>query len=166
MFVTTQTKTAQREALFCRNCALLGSAKEAATLAGYPAKSLDKTLRALLAREEIREKIAEELRALSGEAIRGLALRGLCRIAFGGVSDAVKLAYLEEAPSPGVLSGMDLFALSELRRPKSGGCEIRFYDRIKALELLLQHGGEKEREQSGFLEALLGAAEKGEDGAV
>lgn len=78
----------------------------------------------------------------------------------------MRLAYLEEDPGPELLHSLDLYALSELRRPKGGGCEIRLYDRMKALELLLQHAGSPGAGASGFLEALRDAAAGKEPGAV
>lgn len=51
---------------------------------------------------------------------------------------------------------MNLFAVSEIRRPKGGGMEIRFFDRIEALRLL----SELESADSGA-DGLLRAIEAG-----
>ena len=75
------------------------------------------------------------------------AKEGFRRLAFGGIHDAVRLLFCED---------MDLFAVSEIRRPKNGGMEIRFFDRIEALRLL------SELETSGTgAQALLSAIESG-----
>ena len=60
--------------------------------------------------------------------------RGYERIAFGGVGDAVRLLFCGEEPP--ALDGMDLFLISEIRRPKGGGLEIKFFDRLRALQCL------------------------------
>lgn len=60
------------------------------------------------------------------------AKEGFHRLAFGGIHDAVRLLFCEDV-NPRTLKNMDLFAVSEIRRPKNGGMEIRFFDRIEAL---------------------------------
>lgn len=62
---------------------------------------------------------------------------GLERIAFGGVNDAVSLLFQTE-PDPEELRRLDLYSVAEIRRMKDGGIEIKFYDRMKALECLRQ----------------------------
>lgn len=83
------------------------------------------------------------------------AKEGFRRLAFGGIHDAVRLLFCEDV-NPRTLKNMDLFAVSEIRRPKNGGMEIRFFDRIEALRLL------SELETSGTgVQALLSAIESG-----
>lgn len=62
-------------------------------------------------------------------------LRRLCEIAFSPANDAVKLAFLEN-PKPSAIDSLDLSAVSEIKRAANGAFEIRFADRIKALDLL------------------------------
>ena len=64
-----------------------------------------------------------------------LAAAGYYRMAFGGVADALKLLYTEN-PTDEQLSEMDLFMISEIKKPKDGMLEIKFFDRLKALEKL------------------------------
>ncbi len=66
--------------------------------------------------------------------------RGYERLAFGSIQDAVKLLFCEEL-DPEWLSGLDLFPVSEIKRPKGGGMEIKFVDRLKAMERLEELGG-------------------------
>ncbi len=68
---------------------------------------------------------------------REQALEGLSHIAFGGVTDPIRLLFCEEV-TPAALRKMDLYTISEIKRPRGGGMEIRFYDRIKALQSLLE----------------------------
>lgn len=77
---------------------------------------------------------------------------GYRRLAFGPVGDAVRLAFLEEGESPDY-DGLDLFNVSEIRRVK-GGVEVRFYDRLAALDRLWQVQREESRRETGFYDAL------------
>ena len=64
-----------------------------------------------------------------------LAVLGYRRLAFGGVNDAVSLICSENAMEQD-LSGMDFYMISEIKKPKDGALEVKFFDRIKALEKL------------------------------
>ncbi len=88
-----------------------------------------------------------------------LVLEGLRELAFGEVNDAVRLAFSDEMPSPEMLAGMRLFNVSEIKRVKGGGVEIKFFDRIKALEKLYEcsHAGDSGAAAASLLEALAGA---------
>lgn len=78
-------------------------------------------------------------------------LRGYQRIAFGSVSDPVRLLFCEDIEPRG-LKDMDLFSISEIKRVK-GGMEIKFFDRIRALQCM-QELNVEEKEPFGFYEAL------------
>ncbi len=88
---------------------------------------------------------------------------GLRRLAFGGCGDAVALAFAEELPPPNVIEEMDLFNVSEIKRVKGGGVEIKFFDRLKALEKLYELETKQENKNSaaGLIEALSASAERG-----
>ena len=60
---------------------------------------------------------------------------GLERLAFGSVGDAVKLLFCEEI-SPRMLNRLDLFPVAEIKRPKGGGVEMKFFDRLRAMQCL------------------------------
>ena len=66
-----------------------------------------------------------------------LVTTGLERLAFGCINDAVSLASSDEFPPPQKLLELDLFNVSEIKRVKGGGIEIKFNDRLKAMEALL-----------------------------
>ena len=92
-----------------------------------------------------------------------LAAAGYYRMAFGGVADALKLLYTEN-PTDEQLSEMDLFMISEIKKPKDGMLEIKFFDRLKALEKL---GCQQENSSgvSGLFDAIgRGAKTLGSDG--
>ena len=70
-----------------------------------------------------------------GEKSRRRGKRGYDRLAYGGLADAVRLRCTEE-PDLAALDKMDLYNIAEIKRPKGGGMEIKFFDRIKALQSL------------------------------
>ena len=56
-------------------------------------------------------------------------------MAFGCSGDGIKLLFKDEVTEEEIDS-MDLFNISEIKRKKGGDIEIKFFDRIKALERL------------------------------
>ena len=60
----------------------------------------------------------------------------------------------ENSLSAEEIEKLDLFNVSEIKRPKGGGLEIKFFDRLKALEKLAALGGAEENSQSSFIKAL------------
>lgn len=143
-------KLTEKELLFCAYYADGGDARGCAARAGFsvmPQRSAAK----LLAREDIRAEISrleKEKRAV------GSVERGLLRLAFGSVADAMKLMMCENSMTAEEIERLDLFNVSEIKRPKGGGLEIKFFDRIKALERLEKLGGGEENTQSSFIKAL------------
>ncbi len=142
MSLTKKEKDFCRYFLFCKN------SREAASKAGFVFPELA-GLR-LLERREIKEEIA----SLKIEQERYAdAADGLRRIAFGSVSDAVKLAF--SGGDMHDLDKLDLFSVSEIKIPKGGGMELKFYDRIKALEALATIGDGAGDNSAPFIEAIV-----------
>lgn len=80
---------------------------------------------------------------------------GFRRLAFGDIQDAVKLLFETEENILSSLPSLDLFNISEIKRQKGGGMEIKFFDRIKALEKLREITGADERQTAlSFYDAL------------
>ena len=103
--------------------------------------------------EKLLEKMREEW---NGQIRREDAIRRLCELAFGRANDAVKLA-LQPGRDP---SGLDLAAVSELKTKPDGTVEVKFIDRVKALEVLchlLSENGD------GAVELFRALAEAGEE---
>ena len=99
-----------------------------------------------------RKDIADEIEALARQrekSLANMASVGYQRLAFGNISDAVSLLYMEN-PSRADLSTMDLFLVSEIKRPKDGSMEIKFFDRLKALEKLESKSEEENGAKSLF----------------
>ena len=108
---------------FCCNYIFLGSVDEAAVRAGFPReKALAEGIE-LLKTDECRQLIAQ-LRSVLADS--GNVSAGLKRLAFGSCSDAE------------IIERLDLFNVSEIKRVKGGGVEVKFFDRMKAMEKLFE----------------------------
>jgi len=59
-------------------------------------------------------------------------IAGYRKLAFGAGNDALRLLFCED-PSAEELAALDIFNVSDIKRPKSGGLEIKFFDRCEAL---------------------------------
>lgn len=97
-----------------------------------------------------------ELLSGSGEVITGLK-----RLAFGSCKDAAVLAFTEELPPPDVIERLDLFNVSEIKRVKGGGVEVKLFDRLKALEKLfeLENSFSDRSSAAGLISALMSGEE-------
>lgn len=144
----------KREKLFCLLYSKRCSGREAAYLAGYTSFP-EITAHRLLQKAEIRQ----ELKRLSENETPGksLAEAGLRRLAFASPADAVRLLLADDQEELDPQS-LDLFGVSEIKRAKGGGIEIKFFDRLKALERLYEIGEDRGQGLSSLLEALDNAA--------
>ena len=141
----------KKEKTFCRVYAALNNLKEAAVHAGYPADSAQRVAEELIARDDILREV-QRVSSKNAESLCDRAIAGLLRLAFGNYDDCIKLLYCDEEPD---LSAMNLFNISEIKRPKGGGLEIKFADRMKALALLYEIGKQSDDEESlSFFECL------------
>ena len=86
------------------------------------------------------------------------ALRYLKRLAFYRPNDAIRIA-MEEGEVD--VRRLKLEGVSEFKRHANGAVEIKFFDRLKALELLLEL--QEERAPTGTLESFLKGVAEGED---
>lgn len=138
-----------KERLFCRLAADGYSTRDAAVKSGYHVFP-ERSAAALLERGEIKAEIE---RLSKAHAVgRDEIAAGLRRLAFGSVADAVRLACTDE-PGPGEIDEMDLFCVSEIKRGKNG-VEIKFFDRLKALQFLGQLSSGTEDTAEPFYRAL------------
>ncbi len=144
-----------REKKFCIFYVNSGSFKEAALMAGYD--NPEKSGAALIVRDSISSEI-ERLFKLKEKNLRRQALTGYERLSFGSVNDAVKLMFCDN-PEGSELEAYDLFNVAEIKRPKDGAMEIKFFDRIKALEKLEAAGEESQNKNSSFYNALISGIE-------
>lgn len=93
---------------------------------------------------------------------------GLKQLAFGKCNDAVFLAFADELPPPSVIEKLDLFNVSEIKRVKGGGVEIKLFDRLEALEKLyeIENSSESNSKAKELINALVLSAEGGEGNEV
>lgn len=89
---------------------------------------------------------------------RKRALLGYERLAFGSTADAFRLLMSTAEDAPDV-DKLDLFNVSEIKKPKDGAMEIKFFDRLKALEQLGDIP-ESTDTAASFYEALTKSAER------
>ena len=68
-------------------------------------------------------------------------IAGYRKLAFGPGNDVLQLLFCDEQPCPETLASLDIFNVSDIKRPKGGGLEIRFYNRFEALARLVEVGG-------------------------
>jgi len=121
-----------KEKDFCHIFAETRDKRRSAFEAGYrilPNKSAFK----LLGKQKIRDYLDSILK--DGENFSGEVEAGFRRLAFGSCADAVKLLFAESMTDEQIES-LDLFNVSDIKKSKGGAVEIKFFDRIKALEAL------------------------------
>ena len=89
---------------------------------------------------------------------------GLSRLAFGAANDAAKLVFADDLPPKEMLDALDLFHVSELKRVKGGGVEVKLFDRQRAMERLLELSASADASASAaaLLSALSGEPEHAE----
>lgn len=90
------------------------------------------------------------------EKLRKEVMKSLIALSSGRQCDVMKLIFSGEELSPEVMKKMDFSSVSEVKRLRDGGVEIKFFDRYRALELLLKAIQEEEGETTlrQFYEAL------------
>ena len=145
-----------REREFCRLMTVYADPIRAAKEAGY--KHPQAAWSELTAREEIVSEIrhrCENMRSI----YENTAICGLYKLAYGGVSDALTLVYQDNLSEKELLA-LDLMNVSEIKRTDKG-IEIKFCDRIKAIDKLQEVLGSdtEQKTGSGLLDAILLSAE-------
>lgn len=144
---------------FCCYYVMLGNVEEAAEKAGFgKGNALAEGVKCLKS-AECRRTIAG-LRDILSDS--GNVAAGLKRLAFGNCKDAVYLVFADELPPPDVIERLDLFNVSEIKRVKGGGVEVRLFDRLKALEKLaeLENSCSDRNKAAGLIAALTASAEE------
>ncbi|MBQ7580621.1 MAG: terminase small subunit [Clostridia bacterium] len=123
-------KLSKKERLFCLYFSSMRNAREAACSAGYVMPFASGA--ALLQKESIKKEIE---RLSTEKNVSDEVGAGFRRLAFGSPADCIKLLFREEMTDD-ELEKLDLFNLSEIKKAKNGSIEIKFFDRIKAMEHL------------------------------
>ena len=128
-----ENKLTKKELDFCRWYAILRNPKEAALKSGYTVLPEYRGIN-LLSKKHIASKIKEL--EIENQTDSNLVSAGLSRLAFGSISDAVKLILSATSDNPPQPDTLDLFNVSEIKFTNGKGMEIKFFDRLKALEQL------------------------------
>ncbi len=161
MTIRKKNRLTEREKNFCIFYAYFGDAGEAAAQAGY--RQPEKSGLKLLARGDIGkelDRLLEQQQKREGNRARA----GYERLAFGSIEGAVRLLFAED-PLQELQNGCSLFNVAEIKRPKENALEIKFFDRLKALEKLEEQGDDKKHGVSDFYQAVIGGlADASEDG--
>lgn len=142
----TMKKLTKKQKEFCKSFLDTGSLIEAEKLSGV------KDGNKLIGDDQIIQEL-DRLSKMQSRSLNLLAKAGLKRLALGGIADAVSLIYMDK-PDREVLQDMDLFMISEIRRHKDGNMEIKFFDRFKALDKLME-GSELTDSAVPFYDALI-----------
>ena len=129
----SENKLSKKELDFCRWYAILRNPKEAAIKSGYTVLPEYRGIN-LLSKKHIANKIKELEK--ENQTDSNLVSAGLSRLAFGSISDAVKLILSANGDNPPPPDTLDLFNVSEIKFTTGKGMEIKFFDRLKALEQL------------------------------
>lgn len=148
-----------QERCFCIWYAMLCNVQEAALHAGYSQEEALERGVLLLQRDDCRELIHCVLGTLSLRSSAAQVMAGLERLAFGSCNDAVRLVFATDNLSAEELAKLDLFGVSEVKRDKNGGVEVKFCDRQKAMEQILSYSNhaESQSQADSLLAALTGA---------
>jgi len=157
-----EKKLSKKEKDFCQYYVRLRNPKESAQKAGYSVMP-EYTALLLLTKKHIRKKITELEK--ENTANHNLVSAGFQRLAFGSVSDAVKLILaVGEKTSPDIDS-LDLFNVSEIKYTCGKGMEVKFFDRLKALERLCEIADNESNHTSlSIYEALERSAKNSTEG--
>lgn len=146
-----------REKDFCRLMTAYADPLKAAREAGY--KNPDRASIELMTRDDISgeiSRLSENVRSIYERS----AVCGLYRLAYGGIGDPLTLLYRNDLTDE-ELGSLDLLNVSEIKRTKDKSIEIKFFDRIKAVEKLNEILGADttKREGGGLIDAILRSAE-------
>lgn len=146
-----------RQKLFCHWFALTRDARASAARCWQsPAKQQEALV--LLEQPTAQKYLAQVEAALAGEGHLSSAEDGYRKLAFGAVTDAVRLMFPAEGEVPPI-GEMDLFNVAKISQAK-GGLEVTFFDRLEAMDRLAARQREAAAGQDafGFLEAVAAGA--------
>ena len=151
-----------RQKVFCHWFALTGDAPGAAARCWAAPEKQEEALQ-LLESPAFHRYLALIREAMEGKGKLFTAEEGYRKLAFGPVTDAVRLMFPAEGESP-QLEEMDLYNVANNSQAK-GGLEVTFFDRLEALDRLAaqQKDTAAPKDAFGFLEAVAAGAAAEED---
>ena len=122
----------KKQKIFCYYFVETGNPYEASSMA----KIKNENISDLMFNDEIRNEI-KKIYEYKKQNLSMKASIGYERLAFGEIFDCIKLMFIKDI-NDCHLNNMNLFNISEIKRLKDGTIEIKFFDRMKALEKLEQ----------------------------
>lgn len=142
----------KREKDFCRLTVVLGNPQTAARRAGY--RHPETAWTELIARGDVIDEIRRVTREVS-RVYRDTLLCSVYRLLSAESNDAVRLLYHDQM-SDEEIRELNLSGVAEIKRAKDKSVEIKFFDRIKALDRLseLSAAAEDGGPAGGLLEAM------------
>lgn len=131
-----------KKQLFCNYFVQLQNHKEAAIRAGYDPKEADDVGMKLLMQKAVKKQIKKQIDNIilenQNNNLLQKSISGFERLAFGSVTDSIKLISGEFPEDLKSFSQLDLFNISEIKRSQNGTVEVKFFDRLKALEKIYE----------------------------
>lgn len=145
----------KKEKLFCRFYATYQLPKEAAIKAGYAENIAEKKANYLLNRPDVQQDIKKRKNEADKQQLEQWAITALRRMLFSN-NDAILLALKSEQLTEKQIENLNLFLISELKKFKDGSLEIKFFDKLKAINILLEIANnlQTSNEANSFLNAL------------
>lgn len=142
------TKTEKR---FCEYLAITQNAVSAAKLSGFTDEPEIAAAR-LIQKTSVRKRCKKIIKSLCDSTD---AVGGLYRIAFSQPVDIINKVFSEQPD----FSKSDLFCVSEIKKGANGAVEIKFFDKLKALQLISEmRPNDEANKLKDFYEAItLGA---------
>lgn len=140
--------------------------KDSAVKAGFRPSAAEDTAARLLLRKDVLSYVARLEEKKAGEKLMASIVSGLNRLAFASSADSLKLALFDREFLLEHVDELDLFHIAEIKIPKEGSIEIKFFDRFKAFDKLLDIArfSESNNDAAEFFTALeRSAKENGED---
>ncbi len=149
--------------LFCCNYARLGDVYEAALRSGFPPETALSDGTDIISQAKYRRLITGLMKKSISPG--DIVMTGLERLAFGRANDAAMLVFSEELPDSRKIDSLDLFNVSEMKRVKGGGVEIKLFDRQKAMERIYEYAGAENSSSAAanLIEALSGNGDEKND---
>lgn len=150
------SKLKPKEQLFCFYYAKLQNSKEAAIKAGFPPMVAELQGDRLLQRKDITDEFHHLCKQQEYDDLLQSVIAGLKRIAFSNVNDSIKLVLKEKESLDSLLDTLDLFPIAEIKIPKENAVEIKFCDRFKAFDKLIEliNSQNGKQDASEFYKAL------------
>lgn len=149
--------------LFCCNYARLGDIYEAALRSGFSPETALSEGTDIISQARYRRLITKLMKKSISPT--DIVMTGLERLAFGRANDAAMLVFSEEPPERWKIDSLDLFNVSEMKKVKGGGVEIKLFDRQKAMERIYEYAGEENSSSAAanLIEALSGNGDEKND---